>query len=260
MADEMGKTLTVAMIVRDEEDYIHRALESAKNIADEVVLVDTGSTDETINIALAMDVIPERYIWDGNYSNARNHAIRQSTCDWILMLDADERIIVYDDPRLQLRTTSPDVAAYKVNIISPTRRVDGEPIIETSTLFRLFRNNLGIEYRGRIHESIGKSLLALDKHGYKLMKDIEIAHLGYDKPKKEFRAFLYERIQEHHKCLEENDQDGNTWFHLGKLYELAARPDLAENCFRFAIRTKELTAMRELEVRAHLSSVYRGAN
>lgn len=255
MAGKIGGTLTVAVIARDEEDYIYRCLESAKNIADEVVVVDTGSRDSTIEICMCMGITPHRYVWDGNYSNARNAAARQATSEWILMVDADERVVVNRDIRELLRHTSKEMGAFQVAVRSPSTRLTGETAIEEYWLLRLYRNNYGIEYSGYMHESIGKNVMSINLRAGKT-GDIEIVHLGYDIPQTDFRAFLSQRTKKHVDYLKENPYDGMMWYHLGKLYELWYRPQMAYESFKKAIETKNLTTSFELELRVYLAGIY----
>lgn len=89
-------TLSVVYIVKNEENYILNSLESIDWIADEIVIVDTGSTDRTVEIIqnLSDDRIKlSHFKWNNDFSEARNFAIRQSKCDWILVLDADELLM-----------------------------------------------------------------------------------------------------------------------------------------------------------------------
>jgi len=82
--------LTLSMIVKNEEANLRDCLESVKDVVDEIVLVDTGSTDKTIRIAEEFGAKIYRFNWINDFSAARNFALKQSTGDWILYLDADE--------------------------------------------------------------------------------------------------------------------------------------------------------------------------
>ena len=86
-------TITLAMIVRNEAHYLAACLDSVKDHVDEIVIVDTGSTDHTLHIAAGYTDKIYPFPWQGNFSEARNYAIGQSTGEWILSLDADERLV-----------------------------------------------------------------------------------------------------------------------------------------------------------------------
>ncbi len=80
------------MVTKNEESNLKRCLDSVKNIVNEIVIVDTGSTDKTKDIELEFSAKVYDYKWDNNFSNTRNYALSHSTVDWNLILDADEFI------------------------------------------------------------------------------------------------------------------------------------------------------------------------
>ena len=88
------------MISKDEEKFIGKSLESAKEIADELIVVDTGSKDKTKNIAAELGAKVFDLEWKDDFSLAHNYAISKATGDWILVLDADEMISTKDHKRL----------------------------------------------------------------------------------------------------------------------------------------------------------------
>ena len=87
-------TISLCMIVKNEERYIKMCLENALDLVDEIIVVDTGSTDNTINIINQFEdkVILVKYEWKNDFSDARNLSLEKATGDWILILDADEKI------------------------------------------------------------------------------------------------------------------------------------------------------------------------
>ncbi len=80
------------MIVKDEEDYIEKCINSVKSIVDEIIIVDTGSNDKTKEIAKKFTDKVYGFKWNDDFSAARNFSISKATKDWILVLDADETI------------------------------------------------------------------------------------------------------------------------------------------------------------------------
>src|SRR5471032_1210517 len=84
------KKLSLAMIVKNEARCLARCLRSVASVVDEIVIVDTGSTDNTIHIAEEFHAIVTNFGWTNVFSAARNFALAQTTADWILVLDADE--------------------------------------------------------------------------------------------------------------------------------------------------------------------------
>jgi len=85
-------TLTVAMIVKNEEQFIEKVIRNVQPVADEIVITDTGSTDRTIDIVKKFKVRLFHYKWNGNESDARNFTLAQCKTDWILSIDAYEKI------------------------------------------------------------------------------------------------------------------------------------------------------------------------
>ena len=83
-------TVSLCMIVKDEERFLAQCLQSVKGIVDEIIVVDTGSSDATIEIARSFDARVFHYEWNDNFSDARNVSLKYATSDWILFLDADE--------------------------------------------------------------------------------------------------------------------------------------------------------------------------
>lgn len=90
MSSDKGKLLSVAMIVKDEEANIRRALEAIKDVADEIIVVDTGSTDRTPEIVKEYTDKLYLHEWQNDFSEARNYSLKFPTCEWVLIYDADE--------------------------------------------------------------------------------------------------------------------------------------------------------------------------
>ncbi len=84
--------LSVCMIVRDEEKVLSRCLKSVEGIADELIVVDTGSKDNTITIAKDFDARVFHFEWCDDFAAARNESLKHATGDWILQIDADEEL------------------------------------------------------------------------------------------------------------------------------------------------------------------------
>src|SRR5262245_57509130 len=97
MTDRTGTTerplLSLTMIVRNEEESLDRCLASARGLADELIVVDTGSTDRTVEIARAHGASVHHFKWCDDFAAARNVALRHATGQWCLHLDADEWVV-----------------------------------------------------------------------------------------------------------------------------------------------------------------------
>ena len=165
--------LSAALIVKDEQTHIRACLECLKPIADEVVVVDTGSRDGTAEIAAGMGAAVSLEPWRDDFAHARNAALDQASGDWILYVDADERVYATGDFRAGL--TNPQAIAATVQFKAASKLW---PYRE----HRLFRNRPDIRFRGVIHETVMPDITALVDRGAGIVVDaaLRFEHLGYD--------------------------------------------------------------------------------
>lgn len=147
--------LSVCIIVKDEEEHLERCLNSVLPVADEIVVVDTGSTDRTVEIAESLGARVYHYPWDGSFANARNFGLEQATGEWILWIDADEVLEEQDHSLLEptLRSAAENILLVKLlNYYGEDRRDPGS--LFSVAHHRLFRNGKGIRFQNRIHERL----------------------------------------------------------------------------------------------------------
>lgn len=145
------QTLSVCMIVKDEEEHLPRCLEHISKFADEIIVVDTGSTDNTITIAQEFGAKIYYYTWRGDFAAARNESLRHATGEWILVLDADEVISESECNNLRQFINRALGNMYKVNIYN--QAVDFTDTL-VNQMIRLFKNSLGFYYEGTLHEQL----------------------------------------------------------------------------------------------------------
>jgi glycosyltransferase involved in cell wall biosynthesis len=145
------------MVVKNEERVLPRCLDSIGRLADEIVVVDTGSSDDTPKVAARYGAKVTGFDFTRvDFSAARNHALNRATGRWILTLDADEVLHPSSIPLIRELSARDDNAGYyfeRLNhgvIPKPTR----------DYVVRLFPNRRGYRYRGRVHETVDASLLA----------------------------------------------------------------------------------------------------
>ncbi len=152
--------LSVAMIVRDEQDVLADSMESVREIADEIVVLDTGSTDQTIKLAKRLGAIVHKKAWADDFAAARNHCMKFVTGDWVLWLDAGETI--GRDSAIELRRFVTE-EANRSNVHSLWVEVpSNQPAVsaEQCRQARLVPSHLNLQYTGRVRESLEFASLA----------------------------------------------------------------------------------------------------
>ena len=145
--------LSVCLITKNEEQFLDRCLASIRPIAHQIIVVDTGSTDQTVALAKNHGAEIYHHEWADDFSAARNAALQHATGDWILVIDADEELLPDHQTTLQEEINAASVMAYRLPIIDKGREHEG-----CSYVPRLFRNAPGLFFVGRVHEQIFTSL------------------------------------------------------------------------------------------------------
>lgn len=214
-------TISLCMIVKNEERHIMQCLNSVQGLVDEIIIVDTGSTDFTKEIALRYTDKIYDYKWNKDFSAARNYSLEHATGDYILVLDADEYIEGLD--LRSLTKSGLDYYLMRIKNFLPQNEVVSHQAV------RLFRNCLDIRFKGRIHESILSEGMQLKG----VVTDLTIYHSGYlednfkekDKHKRNIELLKLQLIQE---------PRGFDWFNLGKQHMVAAEYTESLDCFKKA--------------------------
>ncbi|MFZ5647338.1 MAG: tetratricopeptide repeat-containing glycosyltransferase family 2 protein [Bacillota bacterium] len=167
------------MIVKNEEQNLRRCLASVTGAVDEIIVVDTGSSDGTREVAAGFGARVLSFPWNGNFSDARNASLEGATGDWILFLDADEELTAEGREALRRVTGDETVEGYFIKIVN---YLGGEGRVETcpDLIFRLFRNRPEYRFRGAIHEQIVDVILEKNSRAkYMIADDLVILHYGY---------------------------------------------------------------------------------
>jgi glycosyltransferase involved in cell wall biosynthesis len=141
--------LSLCMIVKDEEAMLARCLQSVDNWVDEIVIVDTGSTDRTLDIAKAFNAKIYVHPWEGDFSKHRNQSLDYAQGEWILQLDADEELVEDSGSKIRKAIEQQDTDAFFVTLLSPFN--EGASCTRESKI-RLFRRSPMIRYENRVHE------------------------------------------------------------------------------------------------------------
>lgn len=173
----MKPFLSICMIVKNEENVLRRCLDSIKGIADEIIIADTGSVDQTKDIALEYTDMVFDYTWEDDFSKARNFAASKASGEWIFVIDADE--FVDRDSFIKfkedLKNNPPDYNILAVQIVNFVG-INGK---DTSLNYheRLYKNDGLISYYRSIHELL-KHKESKERRGF---SDFQIYHSGYMK-------------------------------------------------------------------------------
>jgi len=169
--------LSLAMIVKNEEAKLAHCLESVKPLVDEMVILDTGSTDKTVEIAMGFGALVHNFQWRDDFSAARNESLKHCRGDWVLVLDADEAIDPMDYEKIKRACASPFAGAYElihrqyrssaihsfsdvapVPNTSPYSEGKQLPYYFDIPACRLSRKFDGLSFCGRLHETMEDSL------------------------------------------------------------------------------------------------------
>ena len=177
MKNEKQHQISLCMIVKNEEEFLPGCLDSVKGVVDEIIVVDTGSTDRTVEIARQYGAKVYHYEWNDDFAAARNESLKHATCGWILVLDADERLDASSGAVLKAvaRKHAPK-AMYGCRIVN----VGESGKVTEHVAPRFFPGGGLVAYKGFIHEqpkpasegsSLGKTCHVL--------KGFVVAHVGY---------------------------------------------------------------------------------
>jgi glycosyltransferase involved in cell wall biosynthesis len=161
------------MIVKNEEKHLARCLSSVKDVVDEIVVVDTGSSDETIKIAESFNAKIFHFNWVNDFSAARNFSLSKCTGNWILYLDADEELNPNCIEEL-IKYKSHSPAGVYCTVKSLGSASANGSVMKYP---RLFANVPGVEFVGKVHEQIIDSLRKIKIP--LVDSEIEIIHHGY---------------------------------------------------------------------------------
>lgn len=172
--------ISACYIVKNEAENLKRSLSSIQGQADEVVVVDTGSTDQTVSVAEEFGARIYSVAWQDGFASARNYALSKATGDWILLLDADEYFSA--DTSCKLRKVIGVYGGSSCNgLLVKMDNIDaasGE-LLDSFYQLRLVRRQPGLAYQGRIHEELLRDGKSLDNL-YKVSPDLlRIMHTGY---------------------------------------------------------------------------------
>lgn len=169
--------LSLCMIIQNEARHLGQCLSSVKGLVSEIIIADTGSADGSAEIARSFGARVIEVPWEHDFAKARNLTLRQASCPWILVLDADEAAAGWRQEDLQQLLNATAVQGYFLPFIHYVGSSAGGEYV-TDNVCRLFRNDPGILFHGTIHEEAASSIWALPG-GRVAYADLPIFHYGY---------------------------------------------------------------------------------
>jgi glycosyltransferase involved in cell wall biosynthesis len=209
--------LSAALIVRDESRFIEGCLLSLVDRVDEIVVVDTGSRDDTIDKARRFPISLHHFAWCNDFSAARNFALDRASGDWILYIDADERLEVREPAILDAALNDERKVAWNLRFHP---RLDWTPYAE----LRLFRNDPRIRFRGVIHERIQddvERVACTDRRGIGQCA-LTLQHIGYEDDQTYKNPRNIPLLRAH---LAREPDHLYSWWHLGQSLHMAGDDD-----------------------------------
>ncbi|WP_148450035.1 glycosyltransferase [Gorillibacterium timonense] len=232
-------TISLCMIVKNEAASLRACLESARPHVHEMVIVDTGSSDGTLEVVSEFTDLCYEYIWDGNFSNARNYGLQKARGDWILWLDADEVLECTEEMKTAHWLRDDKDLLLAATTVHYTGRAPEENSSYRMAQTRLFRNRAGLKFTYSIHEMVNADEI-LVKGGWNSdirSVPVTIHHYGYLNEPELMR-------KKHHRNLDMllaalSSGEDHPWleFHLANEYYRAGR-------YRDAIEAVNLSILR----------------
>jgi tetratricopeptide (TPR) repeat protein len=220
--------ISLAMIVRNEAARLAACLASAGPAVDEIVVVDTGSTDDTREVAHAHGARVIDWAWRDDFAAARNESLRHAAGDWVLVLDADERLAPDAASHVRGLATAPDADGYDCRLVSALPADEPAPAI-AHWYCRLFRRAPHVRFEGRIHEQVAPSIRAAG--GRIRPSDVVILHEGYAVPSE---AKTARNVRLLRQMLAERPGDPFARLHLGMALCTAGDTAAAADAFEQA--------------------------
>jgi len=248
-------SVSLCMIVRDEEATLAECLESVRHVVDEMIVLDTGSRDRTIEIAQTAGAQVHTFEWCNDFAAARNVALQYITSDWVLVLDADEVLLSSAVPAM--KTAMQDENCLVVNLV---RQELGTNQIPYSLVSRLFRRHPDITFARAYHESIDDSVTSIlerEPHWRVLeLAEVAIRHSGYladmiaQRQKTDRARTIMERYLENHP------DDAYIYNKLGALYLEADQTETGRTLLQRGLESTELEPATCYELHYHLGCSY----
>jgi len=217
-----SEKISVCIITKNEcdklEDCLNHLLPYTKKAGHEIVVVDTGSTDNTVEMCKKYTDSIYHFKWVDDFSAARNYAAKMAKNDWILAIDSDENVTEWDENVLQNVINKSDNIVGSINIVN-TCGFGRDMYQEKSILFRLY-NKMINTFKFSVHEQILpiKSNISFDEKEIEKHIDITIFHNSYSGTKEDLLPKAQRNIKLLEKELKQKPNDAFTLYNLGQSY------------------------------------------
>lgn len=247
-----SKLFSGLIIAKNEEKHIKNAILSLKKFCSQIVVVDTGSVDNTANIASSLGCEVYFYKWEDDFAKARNYALSLARNEWIAFIDADELFTDFEITHIQEKLNNPKIGG--INCIIKNYTNTQLSTFTEHRYTRIFRNNPNIRYSGAIHEQVADSILDAGLEIFE--SDIEIEHFGYiDSPlekKNRNKKLLYNELRR-----DPSDWNkfhiANTEFALNNFAEAKQLYSSLEDSRELSPDNLELSKLRLLQIALNLN-------
>lgn len=225
--------VSLCMIVRDEATMLPDCLASVREAVDEVIVVDTGSVDGTPEIAAAAGATVLHHVWNDDFAAARNASLAAATGDWVLVLDADERLARGAGKVLRLALQRDDFDCGLLPLHNAARldadieavRRGRDCASETSFLPRLLRRTDDLAFEGVIHENVTTWLLGHERT--RILTGADIVHFGYTAAVQSNRQKHARDVALLEKAIDRDPKDASYYGYLALSHLEAGKTALA---------------------------------
>jgi tetratricopeptide (TPR) repeat protein len=203
--------VSLCMIVKNEEATLTDCLQAVADFPAEIIVVDTGSTDRTVEIARRFGARVEHFAWIDDFAAARNESLKYAAGEWVFWLDADDRLSAQNLIRLKQAAASGLADVYTCRVTGDA--AENEQVQTTAYHFRLFRNHMGLKFVYPLHEDL--ALVQATGPVTVAHTTIEIRHIGYNISPELFRAKTERNLQIIRRCVQANPANMRWQHHLG---------------------------------------------
>ncbi len=254
-------TLSVALIVKNEEQFLGDCLKSVRGVADEIIVVDTGSIDKTKEIAFNAGAKVFDFNWVNDFAVARNESMKYATGDWVLVIDADEVVAAEDYSLIRQAMNEWDVSGYQIvtknysnnsGVSGWVAQAKGDKYTGEftgwypSTKVRLFQRKSGVEFRGAVHEMVDESIR--EQKGKVMSLPVMVHHYGERRSRELMDEKRQGYIELTQRKIEENPKNGKAYYELGIQYKELKDYANAEEMLRKAVELEQTSVMPRLNL------------